>query len=243
LSLHPSTKPTSVIDQIPQGDRTDISSYRPTSVLTSFSKILKKVIYNWLLEHIINNNIQSKEQFGFRKNLTTEKATCELSNEIIGALDKKLLIGGIFCDLDKAFECVNYDTLLLKLNWYGIIGKANNCVKSYLVVRYQRKEIKNINFSHQIALKWGKIKHSIPQGSIQGPSLFLLYISDLPSFVRNKSKPILFADDTSIIVSNSNPTDFVSDITTVFEYLNKGFRANSLSLNFEKRKPSHKIYN
>jgi hypothetical protein len=102
------------------------------------------------------------------------------------------------------------------------------------VDRYQRVEIKNINFSNQAASKWGKIRHGVPQGSILGPLFFRLYINDLLNFVKDKSKPILFADDTSLIVTNSNPTDFLSDIMTVFEYLNKWFRDNSLSLNFDK---------
>jgi hypothetical protein len=106
------------------------------------TNILEKVIYNRLLEHIINNTILAKEQFGFRKNLTTEKATYELSNEITATLDKKLLVHEIFCDLAKVFDCVNHDTLLLKLNWYRITGKANNWIKSYLVDRFQRVEIK-----------------------------------------------------------------------------------------------------
>jgi hypothetical protein len=95
-------------------------------------------------------------------------------------------------------------------------------------------EIKNITFSHQAASKWGKTRHGVPQGSMLRPLLFLLYINDLPNFVKDKSKAILFADDTSIIVTNFNSTDFISDVTTAFEYLNKWFRANSLSLNFDK---------
>jgi hypothetical protein len=95
-------------------------------------------------------------------------------------------------------------------------------------------EIKHTDYNYQIASKWSKIRHGIPQGSILGPLLFLLYINDLPSFIKNKSKPILFADDTSITVTNSSPPNFISDIMTVFEQLNKWFSANNLSLNFEK---------
>jgi hypothetical protein len=80
---------------------------------------------------------------------------------------------------------------------------------SSLVDRYQRLEIKKINSSHQIASKWGKIRHRIPQGSILGLLLFLLYIDDLPNVVKNISKAVLFADDTSTIVTSSNPTNFV----------------------------------
>jgi hypothetical protein len=95
-------------------------------------------------------------------------------------------------------------------------------------------EIRNTNFGHLISSKWGKARHGIPHGSILGPLLFLLYINDLQNFVKNKCKPIPFADSTSIIVNKSNLTDFLSDIMTVFEYLNKWFRANSLSSNFDK---------
>jgi hypothetical protein len=83
--------------------------YRPISILTAFSKILEKVIYNTQLKYIINTNILAKEQFGSMKNLTTEKATYELGNEIIGALDKKLLVGRIFCNLAKVFDCINHE--------------------------------------------------------------------------------------------------------------------------------------
>jgi hypothetical protein len=112
------------------------------SLLTSFSKVFEKVIYNRLLEHLNSNNILVKEQSGFRKDLTIEKATHELITDILSALNDKLIVGGIFCDLAKAFDCVNHDILLSKLNFYGITGKANEWIKSYLKNRYQRAEIK-----------------------------------------------------------------------------------------------------
>jgi hypothetical protein len=95
----------------------------------------------------------------------------------------------------------------MKLVW-------NNWIKSYLVDTYQRVEIKNIHFRHQIATKWGKIRHGAPKGSILNPLLFLLYINDLPDFVKNKSKPILFADNINIVVTHSNPRDFMNYIMT-----------------------------
>jgi hypothetical protein len=81
-------------------------------------------MYNKRLEHLNNNNILVKEQFGFRKNLTTEKANFELTNEIVSALNNRSVVGGILCDLAKVFDCINHGTLLFKLNFYGINGKA-----------------------------------------------------------------------------------------------------------------------
>jgi hypothetical protein len=129
-------------------------------------------MYNRLLEHLNNSNILLKERLGFRKNVTTEKAMCELTNEIICVLNDKLIVGRIFCDLAKAFDSINHYTLLFKLNFYGINNKANKWTKSCLMDRYQRVEINNKNFSHHTASKWGKIRHSVPKGSMLGPLLF-----------------------------------------------------------------------
>jgi hypothetical protein len=98
----------------------------------------------------------------------------------------------------------------------------------------QRVEIQNKNSNHSSFSNWGVIKHGVPQGSILGPLLFLLYINDLSKTVNRKSKPILFADDTGIIFTNSNPQNFRNDIKSTFQILNKWFTANRLSLNCDK---------
>ena len=114
----------------------DISNYRPISLLTSFSKIFEKVIFNRLCNHVNNNNILAHEQYGFRNNSSTETASYNLINNILEAFENKFTVGGIFCNLTKAFNCINHTILLPKLEFYGITGKAYNLIKSYLNDRY-----------------------------------------------------------------------------------------------------------
>ena len=112
----------------------------------------------------------------------------------------------IFCDLEKAFVSVNHDILLSKLPYYGINGMAKLLHESYLQSRYQRVQITNSHFNANTVLEWTKIKYSVPQGSILGPLLFLVYINNLPKAVEHKVLPILFADDTSTLLTSLNTT-------------------------------------
>ena len=123
-----------------KGDKTKIANYRPISLLPAFSKIYEKVLYNRLYNHLLLNNILAKEQFGFRCNTSTEMAiyTRTLINDILSSLNTKTLVGGLFCDLQKAFDCVNHDILLSKMKFYGITGIASRLKESYLRNKYQR---------------------------------------------------------------------------------------------------------
>jgi len=140
-----------------------------------------------------------KEQFGFREKSPTDMATYALLNTVLSSLDKKLLVGGIFCDLQKAFDCVNHNILLTKLEFYGISGIATQLMRSYLNDRYQRIVIKDNKTSRQTS-EWELVKHGVPPGSILCPLLFLVYINDLSRTINSVAELILFADDMSILI-------------------------------------------
>jgi len=114
------------------------------------------------------------------------------------------MAGSIFYDLEKVFDSVNHDILLSKLPYYGINGKAKLLIESYLQNRYQKVQITNSHFNSNTVSEWTKIKYSVPQGSILGPLLFLIYINDLPKAIEHKALPILFADNTSISLTSLN---------------------------------------
>jgi hypothetical protein len=125
-------------------------------MLTSFSKIVVKVMQTWLFKHLTDHNIWSKEQYGFRTKIKTDNATYQLANEIVNALSNNLLIGGIFCDMEKSFVCVNHNILLSKLDFYGITGNRYKLYKSYLPNRYQITLLCNENGTTATST-WAKI--------------------------------------------------------------------------------------
>jgi hypothetical protein len=157
-------------------DMSEVSNYSPVSLLTSFSKIFEMVMQRRILKHLNNYNILSIEQYGFTLGLRTNNTTFKLTTEILNAMNRKLLVGGIFCDLEKAFECVNHDILLSKLKFYGISDKDLQLYQSYLGNRYCRTAICGDSENSNKVSNWAKVRHGVPQGSILGPLLFLLPI-------------------------------------------------------------------
>jgi hypothetical protein len=148
-----------------------MSNYRPISLLTTFSKVLEKVMYN-RLSHYFQTNILISEQFGFRKGISTENATFKLTDKqdsVLKSLNQKMHASGVFCDLAKAFDCVNREILLTKLHYFGIQGVTASWFRSYLTERKQRIEIKYPHATQSTYSTWATVEHGVTRGRFWGP--------------------------------------------------------------------------
>jgi len=209
------------------GDKSEFTNYRPISILPSFSKVFEKLMYTRLTNYLTKHSVLYKNQFGFRSNHSTLMAIIEMVDKITDAIDKKEYSVGVFVDLSKAFDTLDHNILLYKLQHYGVRGVALEWFKSYLDKRTQFVDYNGTNSSYL------KIKCGVPQGSILGPLLFLLYMNDIAS-VSKILNLILFADDTNIFLSNRNLTTLIQNLNCELQLLNKWFLANKLSLNISK---------
>ena len=216
-----------VIPLFKNGDVKEFSNYRPVSILPQFSKILERVFHNRLMSFINDKQILNNSQFGFRNNMSTALAIIELVEEITTAIDEGKTTVGVFIDLKKAFDTVDHNILVKKLEHYGIRGLANNWVCSYLE---NRRQYVCINDSNSECLD---VKCGVPQGSILGPALFILYVNDMCN-VSKSLKYILFADDTNLFYAGKDLDEVCKIISRELNILHIWFQVNKLSLNVAK---------
>ena len=187
-----------VVPIFKKDDPLNCNNYRPISFLPNFCKIFEKLIYSRMYSFLEKNNLLQDKQFGFRSKYSTTHAIISLTESIKKFLDKKYIVSGIFIDLEKAFDTINHSILCDKLNYYGFRCKSNDLTKSYLT---NRKQFVSINGYDSTKLD---INCGVPQGSMLGPFLFLLYINDLQNSLKF-AKSSHFADDTCLTYSNKNP--------------------------------------
>lgn len=216
-----------VIPLFKNGDKKIVSNYRPVSLLSVFSKILERLMYNRLLRFITKHDILYKHQFGFRNKYSTALALTLLTDKISDSFNNENVTIGVFLDFSKAFDTVNHQILLQKLEHYGIRGLAYSWMQSYLTNRSQFVSYNNVCSNTE------KIFTGVPQGSVLGPLLFLLYINDM-SNVSTKLFSILFADDSNFFISGSNPVDLINTINEELTHVYIWLNANKLSLNVSK---------
>ena len=208
--------------------KADPSNYRPISLLPIFSKILEKIISQQLTCYLTTNNIIYKHQYGFQAKKSTVHPVIHFLNFIADAKNNNEIAIGVFCDLAKCFDTISHSILIKKLSKIGIKGIELEWFKNYLKDRKQFVTVNNID-SDKLELNRG-----VPQGSILGPILFLIYINDLKNCTDLFT--LLFADDSNFLISGKNLTELKAKLNIELKKITDWFRCNEMSLNHEKTK-------
>ena len=210
-----------------KGSDLDHTNFRPISLLSNINKIIEKIMHERLYSFLEVHHCIYQLQFGFRNGHSTTHALLDMTEEIRKHIDNNKFAVGVFIDLQKAFDTVDHEILLQKLHHYGIRGTANNWFRSYLTNRQQFVSIDGENST----LK--PMSHGVPQGSVLGPLLFLIYINDLHNAIKY-SKTRHFADDTNLLIANSSMKKIKKQLNIDLKILTAWLKANKISLNASK---------
>jgi hypothetical protein len=210
------------------GDQTLCDNYRPIALVKSFSKVLEKIVQISLVNHLEINHLLYDHQYGFSRGKSTEHNLLHLVNYVSSALNEGEYSVGIFLDLKKAFDLVDHRILLAKMERYGIIDVPHAWFNSYLSDRSQVVDINGAYSNPQ------DVNMSVIQGSLLGPTLFLIYINDFPNCTTLDT--FLFADDTSALKSGPNLPQLFTQLNSELYKIATWYRANKMSANASKTK-------
>ena len=231
-----SLKLAKVLPLFKKGNEKLFNNYRPISLLPTISKVFEKVVFKQLYNYCESNGLIYKSQYGFREKHSTELACAEYVDKMLNELDKKKIPISVFIDLSKAFDTLDHNIMLYKLEHYGVSGTTLNWFNSYLCNRYQY-----VDFDSCLSEKL-QIHTGVPQGSILGPLLFIIYMNDL-HVASDKFDPVLYADDTTLSAHLAlfNPNikqcnQLSNSINHELEKIYIWLCANKLSLNIDKTK-------
>jgi len=212
-----------------KGDCESIENYRPISTLPIFGKIFEKIIYRRLYCFFTAQGILSDSQFGFRKGHSTVHAIQHSVNVIDEAHKAHKHVIGIFIDLSKAFDTLDHKILMDKLSNSGIRGVAHNLLSSYLSGRKQCTSFQG-EVSGLVSVEFG-----VPQGSVLGPLLFLLYINDIVNCIESEyCKLVLYADDTNVFVIDVSRDAAIQKANSLLQKINEFMKSNLLHINMDK---------
>lgn len=216
-----------VVPVFKKGDRNALGNYRPITILPFFSKLIEKLFADRLMKYLEKFNLLTPRQFGFRPKFSTELALIEFTDQIKNLIDSGCWAAAIFIDFTKAFDTINHRILYAKLESLGICGPALTLLQSYLLDRTQVVQFADA-VSQPITTNQG-----VPQGSILGPLLFLLYVNDLPNCL-NTSDCILYADDTTIFAGDKDLNNLTTLLNKDLSSISAWCHKNALQMNATK---------
>lgn len=212
------------------GDKTDINNYRPISILPTVSKLIEKWVASQFSTYLNNFNLLHKSQSGFRPKHSTESALTLMIDSWLKAVNVGKLVGCVLVDFRKAFDLVDHKIILQKLKFYKCNEPCLKWFESYLTNRTQRVSLSQ-NLSESASVTCG-----VPQGSILGPLLFLVFINDLPLFVQNSSVVDLYADDSTFYNFDYDINQLKNNLQSSLESLHKWCKQNGMVINIDKTK-------
>lgn len=221
-------KMAKVIPLHKKGDKLLIENYRPISLLCTLSKVLEKIIFNKITLFLNKHNILSNCQHGFRKGKNTHSAILQFIMNLYENLNNNKKCIGLFMDLSKAFDLVDHVLLSEKLFKYGLRGKIHKWLQSYLSNRKQIVEIAGVRSNVK------DINIGVPQGSVLGPLLFLIFVNDLPCIDTHNNNLTMFADDNTYLMSGPSIDTAIESLQNIIDRFVKWFKTSRLHLNISK---------